>query len=147
MLNCQAQKEVSKTETKVASVENVNTNSITLVEGESKFLKEYDFSITFNNIMEDSRCPEGSTCIWQGAAVANIQVMGVATRPYTLQLATIDHEGKGYHKSENFNGYTITLKNATPYPSLKENSKSGSEKNKIELIIKKESLNADATKK
>ncbi|MBQ0152527.1 MAG: hypothetical protein KBS61_06505, partial [Chryseobacterium sp.] len=146
VMNCQAQKEEKKTEPKATSVENSIGNSITLVEGENKFLKDSNFSIKFKNIVEDSRCPEGSNCIWQGAAVADIELMGVATRPYHLKLATIDHEGKGYHKSGNFNGYSITMKNVTPYPSVKEGSKSGTEKYKIELIITKKSKNSDSTK-
>lgn len=147
VVSCNAQNETKKSTTNVASVEKDKENIIYLVEGEKIFLKEYEMSIGLKNISEDSRCPEGATCVWEGAAVANIEVMGTATRPYTLSLATTDNVARGYSKTAEFNGYIITLKSVNPSPTVKEGDKSTTNKYKIGITITKDSENSNTTKK
>jgi len=143
LINCNAQKE-TKTSTKV----NVDENGVTQIankdgeiiyfnEGENKFLQEYQMNVTFKGISEDSRCPKDVTCVWAGVAVAQIEVMGVATRPMTLNLASIDNKGKNYHQSTEFNGYTISLADVQPYPGSAEGTKALNGKYKIGITIKK----------
>lgn len=154
LANCNAQKKPVK------SSENTPSTSITpekmpmkegniiyLNEGENKFLKEYEMNVTFKGISEDSRCPEGVNCIWAGVAVAQIEVMGTATRPMTLKLASMDNKVKNYHKTEFFNGYNISLKEVTPYPTSEAGSKSLSGKYKIGIMIKKAGENSNSTTK
>jgi hypothetical protein len=143
LINCNAQKE-TKTSTKV----NVDENGVPKVthkdgeiiyfnEGENKFLKEYQMNVTFKGISEDSRCPKDVTCVWAGVAVAQVEVMGVATRPMTLTLASMDNKGKNYHQSTEFNGYTISLTDVQPYPGATEGTKALNGKYKIGITIKK----------
>jgi len=150
LINCKAQKE-TKTSTKV----NVDENGVTQVtnkdgeviyfnEGENKFLKEYQMNVTFKGISEDSRCPKGVTCVWAGVAVAQVEVMGIATRPMILNLASMDNKGRNYTKSTVFNGYTISLVNVQPYPGATEGTKALNGKYKIGITIKKAE---DSTKK
>lgn len=119
---------------------------IYLSEGENKFLKEYQMNITFKGVSEDSRCPEGVNCIWAGVALTQVEVMGIATRPVVLNLASMDFPNKNYHQSAEFNGYTITLQEVTPYPKA-----GGTEelkgKYKIGISIKKAGASSDATRK
>lgn len=110
-------------------------------QGENKFLKEYQMNVTFKNISEDSRCPKDVNCIWAGVAVAQVEVMGTATRPVTLQLATMDNTGRNYHNSADFNGYTISLADVNPYPGSQEGTKALNGKYKIGIIIKKNGTN------
>jgi len=143
LINCNAQKE-TKTSTKV----NVDKNEVTEVtnkdgeiiyfnEGENKFLKEYQMNVTFKGVSEDSRCPKDVTCVWAGVAVAQVEVMGTATRPMTLNLASIDNKGRNYTKSAEFNGYIISLADVQPYPGATEGTKALNGKYKIGITIKK----------
>lgn len=143
LTNCNAQKE-TKSSTKSSGTAgtkektmNKEGDIIYFNEGENKFLKEYQMNVTFSTISEDSRCPEGVNCIWAGVAVANVLVMGTSTRPVTLSLATTDNAGRNYFKSAEFNGYTISLAEVTPYPSSQEGVKALPGKYKIGITIKK----------
>jgi len=140
LTNCNAQKE-TKTSEKVATKDKISKNIegkiIYFTEGENKFLPEYQMNVTFKNISEDSRCPEGVTCVWQGAAVANIEFMGTATRPTTIPLATTENAGRNYHKSTFFNGYTISLVEVNPAPAAGEGAKSLAGKYRIGIVIAK----------
>ncbi len=93
--------------------------------------------VTFKGISEDSRCPKDVNCIWAGVAVAELEVMGTATRPMTLSLASLDNKGRNYHQSADFNGYTITLTEVNPYPGSAEGTKNLKGKYRIGIMIKK----------
>lgn len=139
LTNCNAQKgskPSAATNTKEKTM-NKEGDIIYFNEGENRFLKEYQMNVTFTNISEDSRCPEGVNCIWAGVAVANVLVMGTTTRPVTLTLATMDNPGRNYVQSAEFNGYTISLKDVTPYPTAQEGTKRLPGKYKIGITIKK----------
>ncbi len=88
--------------------------TIYLKEGENKFLKAYEMNVTFKRIVEDSRCPKDVQCVWQGTAVAEVEFMGLYTRPVTLQFSTLSDSGKGLSQRQDFNGYTISLVSVAP---------------------------------
>lgn len=144
LINCNAQKEqknitkvnIDKT-TENVKVANQDGNIIYFNEGENKFLKEYQMNVTFKGISEDSRCPKDVNCIWAGVAVAQVEVMGTATRPMTLDLASLDNKGRNYSKSSEFNGLTISLVDVQPYPGSAEGAKALNGKYKIGITIKK----------
>ncbi|CAD7798827.1 hypothetical protein CHRY9390_00392 [Chryseobacterium aquaeductus] len=140
LANCKAQKDTKNSENVTAKNsinKNIEGKIIYFAEGENKFLKEYEMNVTFKNISEDSRCPEGVTCVWQGAAVANIEFMGTYTRPMTIPLATTENAGRNYHKSTVFNGYTISLVEVNPAPSAGEGAKPLAGKYRIGIVISK----------
>lgn len=144
LANCNAQKE-TKTSTKntvtseIKDVKSMNKdeNIIYFNEGENKFLKEYEMNVTFKGISEDSRCPEGVNCMWAGVAVAQIEVMGIATRPMTFNIATTENASRNYHQSTDFNGNTISLQEVNPYPTSKDGVKGLAGKYRIGIVIKK----------
>ncbi|MGG5208351.1 hypothetical protein ACQWU4_05335 [Chryseobacterium sp. MIQD13] len=105
--------------------------------GENKFLKEYEMNVTFKGISEDSRCPEGVNCIWAGVAVAQVEVMSTTSRPVILNLATLDNAGRNYHQSQEFNGYTVSLEEVTPFPKADGGAKALEGKYKIGIKITK----------
>lgn len=123
--------------TKTTSSGDQKESLIYFNEGENKFLEAYQMNVTFKGISEDSRCPEGVNCIWAGAALAQIEVMGTTTRPRILNLASTDYPARNYKQSANFNGYTITLQEVTPYPKSEEGAKALNGKYKIGITIKK----------
>ena len=101
----------------VKEAEKINANKTGIVylkEGENKFVKEYQMNVTFKQMSEDSLCPKDVNCIWAGVATADVEFMGLATRPMTLQISTINDANKGYTKTQSFNGYNISLVSVTP---------------------------------
>lgn len=130
-----------------AKKEQQNTsNVIYFKEGENKFLKEYETNITFKQITEDSRCPKDVNCIWAGVATAEIEVMGLHTRPVTMKLSTINDANKNYHKSQNFNGFSISLVELSPETTSDKGFKALKGSYKIGLKFSKEnSENQDGT--
>lgn len=143
LMNCNAQKE-TKISTKAnvektgdSKIANKDGEIIYFNEGENKFLKKYEMNVTFKGISEDSRCPKGVNCMWAGVAVAKVEVMGLATRPVTLNLASTDNKSRNYNTSAEFNGYTISLSDVNPYPEAAEGTKALSGKYKIGIVIKK----------
>lgn len=143
LINCKTQKGAQvPLKDSVENPGNITKNStngsvIYFNEGENRFLDEYQMNVTFKGISEDSRCPKDVNCIWAGVAVAEVEVMGTATRPMTLSLASLDNKGRNYHQSADFNGYTITLTEVNPYPASAEGTKKLKGKYKIGLTIKK----------
>lgn len=113
-------------------------------EKENKFLKDFEMNVTFNKITEDSRCPKGVNCVWEGVAVAELTVMGTYTRPMTINLSTLNNSAKGYQNSTVFNGYKITLKSVTPYPT--SSSKKADGKYQIGITIRP-AIDKDSMKK
>lgn len=145
LVNCSAQKETTKQTTTKQEATIVNETSlkkegkiIYFREGENKFLQEFQMNVTFKNIAEDSRCPEGTQCVWAGVAVADVEFMSTTSRPMILQLSTAEVKGKDYHKTQSFNGYSISLKEITPYPTSQKGTKSLSGMYKIGIEISKE---------
>ena len=130
-----------------AKKEQQNTsNVIYFKEGENKFLKEYETNITFKQITEDSRCPKDVNCIWAGVATAEIEVMGLHTRPVTMKLSTINDANKNYRKSQNFNGFSISLVEISPETTADKGFKALKGSYKIGLKFAKEnSENQDGT--
>lgn len=105
--------ETAKKEQQNSTIKNTE-GIIYLKEGENKFLKEYEMNVTFKKMTEDSRCPKDVNCIWAGVATAEVELMGVYTRPVILKLSTLSDATKGYSKSEEFNGYTVSLVEVSP---------------------------------
>lgn len=144
LMNCNAQKEAKKqtANNQTPVVNTIPTKNegkiIYFNEGENKFLPEFQMNVTFKNIAEDSRCPQGTQCVWAGVAVANVELMSTTSRPMTFQFSTTEVKGKDYHKMQSFNGYTISLKEITPHPTSENSAKSLSGKYRIGIEISKE---------
>lgn len=149
LTSCNAQKDAKNPEkvtTKNSKNKNIEGKVIYFTEGENKFLSEYQMNVTFKNISEDSRCPEGVTCVWQGAAVANIEFMATTSRPMTIPLATTENAARNYQKSTNFNGYKISLVEITPAATAGENAKTLVGKYRIGIVINKDGGNSSTNR-
>lgn len=70
-----------------------------------------DLTIRFNTVLGDSRCPAGTQCPWEGNAEILLELSG--GDPATVHLNT----GGMFPRTENYNGYTITLDDLKPYPA------------------------------
>lgn len=78
--------------------------------GEQASLENGKLLITFKEVLEDSRCPEGVTCVWAG----NAQIV--------LILNDIEATLNTYleQQQRNVTGYHIKLKSLIPYPVYEE---------------------------
>lgn len=86
-----------------------------LKEGEKKYFEERQMSIHFKGITEDSRCPAGVNCIWEGVAVAEITFDGNEAAPQTVRLASTPNAGNNYQHTVTYNGFKISLKSVAPH--------------------------------
>lgn len=121
-----------------ASTKKNNSEIIYFKEGENQFLKEYEMNVTFKGITEDSRCPKDVNCIWEGVATAEIEVMGLATRPMMLKISTADNANKGLFKTQSFNGYNISVVSLSPETTSDKGFKALKGSYKIGLKFSKE---------
>jgi len=67
-----------------------------------------DLSITFEELLEDSRCPDGATCVWAGNGRVSIKLN-------ELQAELNTHLDP---KSIDLSGYEINLLSLAPYPKI-----------------------------
>jgi len=141
MLSCTAQNGETKEDTastKNNMVEETNAKIKYFPLGSPIFIKGLEANITFKSVVEDSRCPEGSNCVWAGVAKVNLEIMGTYTRPQTIELASARNPAN-IPTSTEFNGYTITLKEVHPYPKtdIKKGEQNTAKEQKIGLLIEK----------
>jgi hypothetical protein len=70
------------------------------------------FKIKFVEMVEDSRCPEGTNCIWAGNAKVKIEVRDNRNNPRTFELNSTTRPTVA-----DYAGYEIKLSNLTPRPA------------------------------
>ena len=90
-----------------------------LKQGQTKNIPGSKAKIKFLNVMEDSRCPEGTKCIWAGNAKVKFRVSnGHRSRIFDLNT------GKG-RTDYSFEGYDIRLVKVSPTPVINEHIRRG----------------------
>jgi hypothetical protein len=85
--------------------------SITLRTGQQKKAGHNDIRIKFISVVEDSRCPEKSACVWAG----NAKVRIVVTDRHGSQTLTMN-TNTGNH-GDQYAGWAINLVDLTPKPA------------------------------
>jgi hypothetical protein len=68
--------------------------------------------ISFVGVANDSRCPRGVTCIWEGDAVVSLRVQPQQGEPRTIDLHTSDR----FDQQTRIDGVTVRLERLEPYP-------------------------------
>jgi hypothetical protein len=95
-----------------AAVTQAAQGTIELRVGTSAPLPGTEATLTFVRVREDSRCPTGVTCIWEGDAVVELRV-----QPRTGQALTVElHTNPGPERQASAFGVTISLERLEPYP-------------------------------
>lgn len=91
-----------------------------------------DVEVKFVELVSDSRCPEGVSCVWAGEVVIKVDVIKNGKKLETKEM-TFNALGKGndIYVSE---GLTITGVNISPYPVYGE--KIALEDYKMQLFVK-----------
>jgi hypothetical protein len=69
-------------------------------------------TFTFLSVVTDSRCPKGTTCVWEGDAVIELRVMPEGGEPETVQLHLNARTGKDVVVGS----LRLTLERLEPYP-------------------------------
>lgn len=84
--------------------------TIVLKIGQQVALQDLDESILFSSIAEDSRCPEGTHCMWAGQARVQLKHKG-----NTIELKVPGmKEDVDLHKT--YDGWVIHISKLAPYP-------------------------------
>jgi hypothetical protein len=73
-------------------------------------------TVTFVRVRDDSRCPTGVTCIWEGDAVVELRVQNGADEPLRVDL----HANPRFERQASALGVTISLERLDPYPEADE---------------------------
>ncbi len=91
-----------------------------------------DMIVHFTQVTQDSRCPKGVNCIWEGEAIAELVIgkMGVDTLALTYQ------PGREKASVGRASGYSFRLLEVNPYPE--KGNTIEKEAYQIVLEIKKE---------
>ncbi|RMB56453.1 hypothetical protein EAX61_14555 [Dokdonia sinensis] len=71
--------------------------------------------ITFLEVLEDSRCPKGTTCIWAGQAKVKVLVKEKGQKAYT-RIVTKSPGAQGPISICERAGYTISIASVLPVP-------------------------------
>ena len=90
-----------------------------------------DLKLSFDAITEDSRCPEGATCVWEGQAKA---ALTVTTKSGSEKIVMVRKGGQKENSVAEVGHYRIYLAAVNPYP--KEGATIEPADYKLSLIVK-----------
>jgi hypothetical protein len=82
-------------------------------------LNQRNLMVKFEEVVEDSRCPEGAMCFWAGQAIVAVSINGEQ-----LKLKVADSDSVWV----SWKDYRVRCKALSPYPTVKD--KTGKNPNK-----------------
>jgi len=88
--------------------------------------------ICFDSVLNDSRCPTGAFCFWEGNASVRFKLEKGDNKPVLFDLNT----NHGFTADTIISGYKFSLVGLNPYPIL--NHRTNPEDYKAQLLIEKE---------
>lgn len=80
--------------------------------GDTARVPETPASVTFVRVVEDSRCPKGVQCVWEGDATIEVRVMWDGAEPELVQL----HLTRRTTGDVVAKGLRLSLHRLDPYP-------------------------------
>lgn len=83
--------------------------------GNSAVLPDQGLIIKFKSVNDDSRCPIGAICVWEGNATVVLELKNSIGDTLTANLNTSLEP-----RTAKFSNFTIDLENLIPYPKLNE---------------------------
>lgn len=90
-------------------------NSIILSQGDCAGDFETNTFLCFEEVLNDSRCPEGVQCFWAGNAEVKFKFVSSVDDPLFFSLNT----HPGFTSDTIVGGYKFTLVKLDPYPTVK----------------------------
>lgn len=100
-----------------APVSAMPADTIEVRAGASVTIGAKRFTLTFNRVEEDSRCPTGVTCVWEGDAIVVLTIARGRQPGTVVRLHTNPSMKKQDARHE---GLTIRLVDLLPYPRAGE---------------------------
>jgi hypothetical protein len=85
---------------------------VTLRAGESRRVGGTPITVAFEALVEDSRCPRGVNCVWEGDAAVRVRIEGGQAARQTPTL----HVNPRFTSEAAHDGYLVTLTDVAPYP-------------------------------
>ncbi len=99
--------------------------------GQQAEIKDSGLEITFNRVIEDSRCPKGAECVWEGNGRVEISVRNKGSADEIKELnTTLDP------RQSDAGGFKIHLLDLQPYPEIEK--KISPDSYRIRLVVEKE---------
>jgi len=92
---------------------------ITLSPGGSANIESEKVTFTFDKVLNDSRCPDGAMCIWQG----QVQVLVTIDTDGSKEQITLTQGGLSSEPASQIYGQYRLEFNITPYPKVNETIK------------------------
>ena len=86
--------------------------SLTLVVGETRPVDGLAARVTFVGVAADSRCPAGTTCVWEGDAAVDIRLQPDEGPAHLVRLHTSGREPREAVAA----GLRVVLDRLDPYP-------------------------------
>ena len=80
--------------------------------GQQVMVKGENLRVSFDAMLEDSRCPTGVTCVWAGDAKVRIGARQTKGEAVDLEL----HTNSQFAQTGTYQQYTIKLVALDPYP-------------------------------
>jgi hypothetical protein len=104
------------------NIKNKNVDN-TIALGVNDFYFDFESGIRLQAYLSnESRCPTGATCIWQGYAAARIYLIVDGNFEHSFELATIDVSPE-IKRDTVLNNIKYRLLDITPYPDLSKEYK------------------------
>jgi hypothetical protein len=100
-----------------------------LIIGQKISIEDLNLEITFRRVIEDSRCPQGAECIWEGNGKVELEISGDEIADKIIELNT-----NLFPKEMDFERYKIQFLGLDPYPVF--NKKIQPENYRIRVIVK-----------
>ena len=90
--------------------------------GQARILHSENLIVGFNELIDDSRCPEDVVCVWEGEAQIGLwlQTSGQDTTFLHLTVPGFITSESQNHVSKDTLGYQLVLQKLDPYPNTKE---------------------------
>ena len=81
--------------------------------GQEASIFSQQLTLKFLSVSEDSRCPQGTICMWEGNGKVNIEVTATGQTSYVVELNT----AMSLESEATYLNYYISLLDLRPYPS------------------------------
>ena len=95
-----------------ASVPQRTGTDIVLAPGVAQRAAGSDLTLTFEGVSDDSRCPSGVTCVWEGDATVRIRIESAALPTATHSLHTHD----SFPRAVDYGDWRLHLESLVPIP-------------------------------
>lgn len=128
---CAGKKQPKETEMQKTSISTSLDSSFQLMHNQTAVIESENLSVKFLNVAEDSRCPVGVICVWQGQAKIELEIKQKDRQPENLTLTSL--AGRDELAEKEIDGYFIRL--LTVEPSRKPDQELTLPEYRITLII------------